>query len=295
MMDMKQEQFNRNRKQTVTKAFHERDLVKVFQYVVLMSFTVLFIYPILWLFINSFKTTQELFASPWSLPNSLTLDNYIRAFEVGELGRSLLNSIIISVAVVATTTLLAAMAAYGVTRLRWKLSGFVLSIMLLALMIPAHATVVPLFSMFNKMKMNNTYWAVVIPDVVFTLPMAILVLTGFFSSIPAELEEAAVVDGCSIPRAFFTIIVPISLPALVTVAVITFIVVWNDLLFPLIFLTDPNMMPLPVKLTSFQGQYSTDYVGMIAAVVVTIIPSIVIYSFLHRRIVSGMTAGALKG
>jgi raffinose/stachyose/melibiose transport system permease protein len=98
-----------------------------------------------------------------------------------------------------------------------------------------------------------------------------------------------------IPRVFFNIILPISAPALVTVAVITFIVVWNDLLFPQIFLTDPDMMTLPVGLTNFKGRYSTDYVGMIAAVGVTIIPSIVIYILLHRRIVSGMTAGALKG
>ncbi len=284
-----------DRKQNMSKAFHKQDLVKVFQYVVLVFFAVLFLYPILWLFINSFKSTEELFTSPWSLPHSLILDNYIRAFEVGEIGRSFLNSVIISVAVVVTTTLLAAMAGYGITRLRWKWSGIVLSIMLLALMIPAHATVVPLFSMFNKMKINNTYLSVIIPHIVFTLPIAILIFTGFFSSIPTELEEAAVIDGCSIPRAFFSIILPISAPALVTVAVITFIVVWNDLLFPQIFLTDPDLMPLPVKLTSFQGRYSTDYVGMIAAVVVTIIPSIVIYSLLHRRIVSGMTAGALKG
>jgi raffinose/stachyose/melibiose transport system permease protein len=279
----------------MSTAFHKQDLVKVFQYVVLVFFVILFLYPILWLFINSFKSNEELFTSPWSLPHFLTLVNYVRAFEVGNIGRSFLNSVIISVAVVVTTTLLAAMAAYGITRLRWKLSGLVLSIMLLALMIPAHATVVPLFSMFNKMKINNTYWAVIIPHVVFTLPIAILIFTGFFSSIPAELEEAAMIDGCSIPRAFFTIILPISAPSLVTVAVITFIFSWNDLLFPQIFLTDPDMMPLPVGLTSFQGRYSTDYVGMIAAVVVTIIPSIVIYSLLHRRIVSGMTAGALKG
>ena len=275
--------------------FSKEGLAKIIQYIVLAFFTVLFLYPIFWLVINSFKSIEELFTSPWSLPHSINLDNYVRAFEVGNIGRNFLNSVIISAAVVMTTTLLAAMAAYGIKRLRWKFSGFVLSIMLLALMIPAHATVVPLFSMFNKMKINNTYWAVIIPDIVFTLPMAILIFTGFFSSIPAELEEAAMIDGCSIPRAFFTLILPISVPSVVTVAVITFIFAWNDLLFPQIFLTDPDMMPLPVGLTSFQGRYSTDYVGMMAAVVVTIIPSIVIYSLLHKRIISGMTAGAVKG
>lgn len=271
-----------------------RGLSRVLQFIVLAFFAMLFLYPIIWLFINSFKTSQELFASPWTLPQSLNLDNYVRAFAVGKIGRNFVNSVIISSAVVTITTLLAAMAAYGITRIRWRLSGLVLSIMLLAMMIPAHAAIVPLFSMFNVMKINNTYLAVIIPFVVFSLPIAILILTGFFSAIPRELEEAAVIDGCSVLRTFASIIIPISAPALVTVAVITFIFAWNDLLFPQIFLSNPDLMPLPVGLTSFKGRYSTDYVGMIAAVVVTIVPAIAIYTALHKRIVSGMTAGAVK-
>jgi len=276
-------------KKVVSKAYEG------FEYLVLVLFAILFLYPIFWLFINSFKTNPELFKSPWSMPQSLSLDNYVRAFDVGNIGTNFQNSVIISFGVVVATTLLAAMAAYGLTRLRWKFSGLVLSIMLLAMVIPAYATIVPLFIMFNEMKINDTYLAVIIPHVVFTLPIAILIFSGFFSSIPTELEEAAVIDGCSVPRAFFSIILPISTPALVTVAVITFIGVWNDLLFPRVFLTDPDMQPLPVGLTNFQGRYSTDYVGMIAAVVVTIVPSILVYIFLHKRIVSGMTAGAIKG
>ena len=134
-----------------------------------------------------------------------------------------------------------------------------------------------------------------IPHIVFAMPIAILILVGFFQAIPASLEEAAVMDGCSVPMVFFRIIVPMSVPSLVTVAVITFITAWNDLLFPQIFLADPEMMTLPVGLTSFQSRYSTDYVGMIAAVVITILPTVVIYSLLHRKIISGMTAGAVKG
>jgi len=268
---------------------------EMFESLVLVFFAVLFIYPILWLLINSFKTNAELFKSTWSLPQSLSLENYIRAFEVGKIGTNFLNSVIIAVAVVVTTTLLAAMAAYGLTRLRWKWAGTVLSIMLLAMMIPAHATVIPLFSMFNKIRIGGTYLTVIIPQVVFSLPIAILIYSSFFSSIPKELEEAAAIDGCSAIRAFFTIILPISTPVLVTVAVITFIGTWNDLLFPRIFLSDPEMMPLPVGLTNFKGRYSTDYVGMIAAVVVTVVPSILFYIFLHKRVVGGMTAGALKG
>ena len=264
-------------------------------YFLLILFTILFIYPIFWLLLNSFKTATELFDSPWSLPNSFSFENYIRAIIIGNVGRYFINSTIVTSIVVLLSTTLSAMAAYGIQRLRWKFSTLVLSIFLLGLTIPSHATIVPLFSMFNTLRINNTYVAVIIPHIVFTVPISIFILTGFFKTIPLEMEEAAVVDGYSIPKAFIKIIIPMSTTSLVTVAVITFITAWNDLLFPQIFLSDPSMMTLPVGLTSFQGRYSTDYVGMIAAVVITIIPSIITYCFLHRRIIDGMVAGAVKG
>ncbi|EEH65749.1 ABC transporter, permease protein [Actinomyces urogenitalis DSM 15434] len=264
-------------------------------YGVLILFAVLFLYPILWLVINSFKTNAELFASPWSLPGSLSLENYYKAFTEGNIGRYFVNSVIVTGAVVIVATVLSAMAAYGLTRLRWRLSKLVLALFLLGLSIPMHAAVVPLFAMFNKLQIVNTYLAVIIPHVVFAMPIAILILTSFFSTIPHEVEEAAVMDGCSIWGVFFKIICPMAVPSLVTVAVITFINAWNDLLLPQIFLSDPEMMTLPVGLTAFQGRYSTDYVAMIAAVVITIIPTIVVYSLLHKKIISGMTAGAVKG
>lgn len=274
---------------------NKQKLIKMLEYIILIGFTILFLYPIVWLLINSFKDGKELFESPWALPSKITLDNYIRAVTVGNIGHYFLNSVVVAVSVVVIATLLSAMAAYGISRLRWKLSGLVLSIFLLGMMIPTHATIVPLFSIFNQLKINNTYAAVIIPHVVFAIPIAILILTGFFSSIPVEIEEAAIIDGSSLIHCFFRIICPMATSSLVTVAVITFITAWNDLLFPQIFLSDPNMMTLPVGLTTFQGRYSTDYVGMIAAVVITIIPSIIIYSILHRKIIDGMTAGAVKG
>lgn len=264
-------------------------------YLVLLLFTFIFLYPIVWLLINAFKTNEELFLSPWTLPTQISFENFARAIKDGNLIRNFVNSSIIAVAVVVLSTLFSAMAAYGLTRLKWKLSGLVLSIFMLGMMIPTYSTIIPLFSIFNKLKINNTYLAVIIPHLVFSFPISILILTGFFRTIPHELEEAALLDGCSIPRAFFQIIWPTATPSLVTVSVITFITAWNDLLFPTIFLSDKDMMTLPVGLAAFQGRYSTDYVGMIAAVVITIIPSIIIYSILHDKIIDGMTAGALKG
>lgn len=264
-------------------------------YGILIFFAVVFLYPIVWLVLNSFKTQPELFSSPWGLPSEPTLDNYQRAFTEANLGRYFLNSVIVTGSVVVLSTLLSAMAAFGITRLRWKLSKVVLGLFLLGMTIPMHAAVVPLFDIFNRLDLVNHYPSVIIPHIVFTMPMAIMILVGFFENIPREVEEAAVIDGCSIFRVFWRIVCPMVVPSLVTVAVITFITSWNELLFPQVFLSDPDMMTLPVGLTAFQGRYSTDYVGMIAAVVITIIPTIIIYTLLHKKIVGGMTAGAVKG
>ena len=179
--------------------------------------------------------------------------------------------------------------------LKWKLSKLTLSIFLLGMMIPAYGALIPLYSIFNKINILNTYLAVIIPHITFALPTAIFILSGFFIAIPRELEEAAIIDGCSLIQAFRKVIAPIVLPGVVTVTVITFIGAWNDLLFSQIFLTDEDMMPLPIGLTKFQGIYATDFVGMIAAIVVTVVPVIIVYIILHKKIIDGMIAGAVKG
>jgi raffinose/stachyose/melibiose transport system permease protein len=145
------------------------------------------------------------------------------------------------------------------------------------------------------MGLLNTYWSVIIPQIAVGLPMSIFIICGFMGGIPRDLEEAAIIDGTSIYRCFFSIILPISKSSIVTVAVVQFINVWNDLLLPRIFLTDSSMMTLPVGLTNFQAMYSTDYVGEVAAVIITIIPTIIVYILLHKQIMEGMVAGAVKG
>lgn len=265
------------------------------KYVLLILFSLVCLYPIIWLILNSFKTSDQLFADPWGFPKTLMFNNYQRAFEVGQIGRYFMNSVIVTTIAVAVATVLSTMVAYAVTRMKWKLAKPIKGLFLLGMMIPAHSVVIPLFSMFNQIRINNTYLAVIIPHVTFSLAMAIFILSGFMSEIPHEMEEAAVIDGCSLLRIFFNIICPIAISSIVTVAVITFISVWNDLLFSQIFLSDPLKMTLPVGLNNFKGRYSTDYVGMIAAVVITIIPSIIVYITLHNKIMEGMTAGAVKG
>ena len=191
--------------------------------------------------------------------------------------------------------ILSCMVSYAIVRMQWKLSKVTLNIFLLGMMIPVYATIIPLFSMFNKVGLLNTHLAVILPHIGVAFPLAIFIMTGFMGALPRELEEAAVMDGCNIYRLFFKIVMPISRSSIVTVAVVTFIGVWNDLLLPQIFLTDAEKMTLPVGLTEFQGQYATDYLVEIAAVIITIIPSIVVYIWLHKHIMEGMVAGAVKG
>lgn len=267
----------------------------VIKYICLVFFTVLCLYPLLWLLLSSFKTNTELYANPWGLPESLSFANYIQAIEEGHILQYFGNSVIIAVSAVFVSVLLSSMVSYAITRMYWKLSKVTLSIFLLGMMIPVYAMVVPLFSMFNKMGLLNTHLAVILPHIGIAFPMAIFIMTGFMGSLPIEMEEAAVMDGCNIYQIFFKIIMPISKSSIVTVAVVTFINIWNDLLLPQIFLTDSSKMTLPVGLTEFQGQYATNYVVEIAAVIITIIPSILVYIWLHRHIMEGMVAGAVKG
>lgn len=270
-------------------------ILTVIKYIVLIAFLIACIYPIIWLIINSFKTQEDLFNNTWGLPSTWTLQNYVHAIVDGNIGRYFFNSVFVSVISVVLTAILALMASYGITRLKWKLSGFVLSIFLTGLMIPAYGSIIPLYSIFNKIGILNEYLAVIIPHVTFAIPTAIFILTGFFTAVPRDLEEAAVIDGGSIFKCFYRVMVPIVVPGIVTVSVISFINIWNDLLFSQIFLSDKEKMPLPIGLTEFQGIYATDYVGMIAAIVVTVLPVIVVYIILHKKIVDGMIAGAVKG
>lgn len=267
----------------------------VLKYVVLGIFTVLCLYPLLWLFLSSFKTNTELYANPWGLPEQFRLDNYIQAITEGHILQYFGNSVMITVSAVLVAVVLSSMVSYAITRMQWRLSKLTLNVFLLGMMIPVYAMVVPLFSMFNRMGLLNTHLAVIIPHIAMAFPMAIFIMTGFMGSLPKEMEEAAVMDGCNIYQMFFKIIMPISKSSVVTVAVVTFINIWNDLLLPQIFLTDASKMTLPVGLTEFQGQYATNYVAEIAAVIITIIPSIIVYIWLHKHIMEGMVAGAVKG
>lgn len=267
----------------------------VVKYAALVFFTIMCLYPLLWLFLASFKTNDELYTNTWGLPEVWNIGNYVTAVVDGKILQYFGNSVIIAVSAVLVTVILSTMAAYAISRMHWKLSKLTYHVFLLGMMIPVYAMIIPLFAIFKSMGLLNTHLAVIIPQIAVGFPMAIFIICGFMGSIPRDLEEAAIIDGCSIYQCFLLIILPISKSSIVTVAVVQFINVWNDLLLPRIFLTDSVKMTLPVGLTNFQSMYSTDYVTEIAAVIITIVPSIILYIAMHKNIMEGMVAGAVKG
>ena len=187
------------------------------------------------------------------------------------------------------------MAAFAIARLRFKLSKLVLTYFMIGMMIPIHCVLFSLYTQFASWKLTNTLAGLIIPYVAFSLPITIYIMTGFFESIPNELFEAAVIDGCSVPRLFVTVGLPLAKTGFMVTGLMSFVNNWNELLFALVFISDDNLKTLPVSLTKFVGPHSTNYTQMFAGIVIAVIPTIIVYCIFANQIVEGLTAGAVKG
>jgi ABC-type sugar transport system, permease component len=265
-----------------------------FMYTLLILFAIFCIFPLLWTLVSSLKTNHEIFDNPWAFPTVPQFVNYKNAWVVGNIGSYFLNSAYIVAASVIASFFASSMAAYAIKRMIWKLSGLVMTFLLTGIMIPVHATLIPLYRLFSNINMVGSPLCLIIIYTSVSIPMTVFILGGFFKMLPRELEEAAVIDGYSIVAIFWKIIIPLSKPAIATVTIFNFIGFWNELLFALVFMSNQKYMTLPVGLTNFIGRYLTDYTGMLAAIVVSFIPSLLIYIFLHENIIKGMTSGSVK-
>lgn len=253
------------------------------------------VYPFIWLLMNSLKTNTEMFGNPWNPGRTFQFKNFETAWVNGKIGVSFMNSVFVTAISVGINIVISSMAAFAIKRLKWKLSGLVLGIVLLGIMIPIHSTLIPLFITFTKLDLTNTYLSLILPYVAFALPTSILVLTGFMGSFPREIEEAAVMDGCHMGSIFWRIIIPLMKSAIAAISIFSFVSIWNELMFALVFMSDVNKMTLPVSLTRFTGQYFTNWTVQLAATVIMVVPSILVYMFLNDKIIEGITAGAVKG
>ncbi|AOM83752.1 carbohydrate ABC transporter permease [Salisediminibacterium beveridgei] len=265
-------------------------------YVILAIIAVVQILPLVWLVLFSLKDNQEVFnLPPFALPQSPNWDNYLRVWTDGNIGLYFFNSIIVTGASVILTILLASLVTFAITRMQWKLNKFVLALFMIGLMIPVHSTLIPLFSFYLNIGLMNTHAAIILTYTAFNMPLTIMILLGFYYTIPRELEEAAIVDGCSIHRMFFQIILPLTAPVVATTAIINMIYNWNEFVFVNTFISSDSLKTLTVGIQNFIGQYATDWGAIGATLVISVLPLIIAFVFLSNRIVEGITAGSVKG
>lgn len=264
-------------------------------YVFLSLLAVVYLLPLLWVIYVSLKDDKTLFVSPWAMPEHLMFENYSFAWTAGRLGAATLNSAIVCGVTLLLCLLVGSMAAFAIGRMRWKLSGAMMTYFLTGMMIPVHCILIPVFTRFSKLHLTNSLTGLILPYLTLSLPITIFIMTGFFQSLPNELFESACIDGCSIYRSFSHIALPLSRTGLFVTGLMTFVANWNELLLAMVFISDDSKKTLPVSLSKFVGPYNTNYSQMFAAIVIAIIPTIVVYCLFSNQIVDGLTAGAVKG
>lgn len=266
---------------------------KVIGQIFLIVWLLLCLFPLYYMFTFSLKDTNEIMkVNMLGLPRNWLFSNYADAWGAGKISLYLLNSIIDTVVTLLFTTLLGFTASYGLLRMRWKGQKVALTYIMMGMMIPMHAALYPLT--VTLLPLTKTHLSLIIPYVAFNLPITILIISGFITSIPYEMEEAACIDGSGIYRTAFTIILPMLVPALSTAAIFVFLQVWNELLLASV-LTSDKVRTLTVGIKQMSGQYQTEYGPMGAGLVIATLPTLILYFCMSGQVQKSLVAGAVKG
>ncbi len=263
---------------------------------IMVAFAIGQLFPLVWLIDFSLNRSGDLFVSgilKW--PDPPQWDNYYVAWTQGKVGMYLINSTVVTTVTIVVTVVLSLTLAYAFSRMRWKMSGFVMTLMLLGMMIPIHATLLPNFFTFKALGLTDSYLGLIIPYIAVSLPMGIFLMNGFIHSVPKALEESAFMDGCGVYGIIFKIILPMTKPAIVTIAIMTFFNCWNEFIMAVTYLSKESLRTLPFSVINFQGQYASDYAKQFAVMALSTLPAIIVYFVLNEQITKGVMLGAVKG
>lgn len=254
------------------------------------------LFPALWILFTSLKGEPELLRKPitW-LPNAATLDNYIRAFSDQPLLLFLFNSFMVALLSTIATLFVSTLAAYALARLNLRFRDLILSAIIAVSTFPLVTLLVPLFEIMRALGLLNTWAALILPYIVLSLPVCTLILVSFFEGIPRDLENAAMVDGCTRLGALFKVVVPLSAPGVFTAGILAFVNAWDEFLLALSFNSNPSLRTLPVGITLYQGEFAFPWPVISAALIVGIVPVAVLIVIFQERVVSGLTSGGIKG
>jgi ABC-type glycerol-3-phosphate transport system permease component len=253
------------------------------------------LFPIYWVLVASVTPEGRLLAAPSLVPQTPVLDHYRALFDARDFWTPVRNSLIVAGLTTLLSVTLGTGCAYALARLRFPGKAPLLALVLAVAMFPQISIVSPLYLVLRELGLLNTYPGLVLPYLTFAMPLTIWLLVGFFRQLPAQLEEAAFMDGASRLRALWTVVVPLSAPGLATTAILTFLYSWNEFLFALSFALGPERYTVPVAIALFRGQYQVPWGEILAAAVVATVPVAVLVLVAQRRIVAGLTAGAVKG
>lgn len=284
---------------SATDSYGGRGLLSIYgrdglMQIILIANTILMLFPIAIMVMSGFKSNIEIFQSPFSIPDFTNIGNFVAMATETAFLRYLTNSFIVTGASILLLLTLGTMAAYAIARYEFSGSSFLLLFFMAGLMVPLKLAIIPLFILFRDLGILNTYWALIAVYTAMGLPSTVFIMTGFIRTLPRELEDAARMDGASELRIMWSVMIPLCRPAMVIAGIYNLVPIWNDFFFPLVFIQNDALKTLPQGMTSFIGEYSTDWGVMFAGLTLAAAPITIVYIILSKQFINGMTAGAVK-
>lgn len=271
----------------------QKIMIIIFQ-IMLISYAILIFYPLLNMLISSFKTSREIFKTPYALPEKWLFSNYAEVWGKGGFGRYFFNSIYVTSISIGIVLLLGSMAAFGICRYDYKLSTFIYLAFLAGIMLPLKAAIIPLFILIKTLGLMDNPLALILIFTAMSMPSTVFILTGFMKTIPHDLEDSGRIDGANEWMVYRQIIMPLTAPSIALVTIYNAVPVWNDFFFPLVFIQSNKLKTLPLGMSVFFGQYQISWHLLFASLSIAILPMLILYLFLSKYFIKGMTAGALK-
>lgn len=269
--------------------------ITIIKWVFLLFFFAVAVLPLLWLIMTSFKTEAEFSTFPLNLPHIWQFQNYIEAIHVARMDILLMNSIIISIAATLLNLIITSMAGFVISRESFPFRNSISNILVAGVLMPIVAFMVPYLTLIRTLGLYNTRMALIVTYAAINIPISFFLIKSFMTGIPRELEEAAIIDGCTFSQRYTKVILPLSRSGLVTAGTLTFIWAWNEFIYALLLTSSSQVRTIQLGISFFSTQFRSNYPAMYAAIVLAMIPSILVYVFFHNKIISGLTAGAVKG
>ncbi|TVQ24451.1 MAG: carbohydrate ABC transporter permease [Spirochaetaceae bacterium] len=268
---------------------------KAGKWILLIGYLGVAILPLLWLGMSSFKTEFEIISAPLSLPQSLHYENFVNAIRISGLHRFFLNSFIVATCATTFNLFICSLAAFAVARERWRLRSTFLTFSTAMVLVPIISFMVPYYALILRLGLFNSIWALVLTYTAINIPISLFLITNFMKALPSELDDSAVIDGCNFWQRFSKIVLPLTKPGLATAGTFAVIGSWNEFVYAMLLTSSERARTVQFAVRFFSSEFRDDYGGMFAAIVLTMIPTIFIYILMHDKIVSGVTAGAVKG